>query len=259
MSKLNVRFKAFVAKRRNAMVVLGSLIVFVTFVTNEAIRDNLKDYIDSLHQAQSTFLLQRDHAAILLEIEATNRKEFESEQFQPVAGQSSPSALNLQTQRFQHEATLFGEFGREFMRLGRSFLGLGSLLDNAPGDHFVGSEAATGLIALEQREEDLNREIHRAAGLLQQEGACLEQGNLPSATESSRQLRASFSDIQSKTDDYSNAMDEFSRVQYNAVKSMTDDLDSFYQIVKLTSYVLYVIGWSFALLGKLYGAELIGE
>ncbi len=259
MNYLNVRLLAFVAIRRNAMLVFGSLLVFVTFVTNEAIRDNLKDYLESLQQAQSTFLLQRDHAAILLEIEAANWKEFETEQFLPTAGQPSEKALKLQTQRFRHEAALLTEFKREFMRLGRSFLGLAALLENAPGDHSVGTKTATEIIALEHKEEDLQHEIQKAADLIQQEGTSLQSGNVTSASESSSQIRICFGDIQSKTDEYSNAMDEFSGEQYNAVKLMTDDLDSFYQLVKIVSYVLYVIGWSFALLGKLYGAEVIGE
>ena len=124
MSKVNLGFRVFVTKNRNAMVVLGSLIVFVTFITNEAIRDNLKDYIESLQRAQSNFILQRDHAAILLEVEAGNRKEFETVPLFPVSGESSEKAMAIQKQRFQNEARLFSEFGREFMRLGRSFLDL---------------------------------------------------------------------------------------------------------------------------------------
>lgn len=257
---MRAQFKAFVSRHRNAMVVLGSLLVFGTFIVNEAIRDNLKEYIGSLEQAQSIFVLQRDHAAILIELESANRNDFETEHFvAPADTQPIKRLVDLQSQRCAHEVILFTEFGREYERILRSFISLADLLNKAPVDASYGTKSGTKLVALEHQQEDLLSALRNISQLIQQEGTALQNSDLKTASDLSRQVRAHFNTIQSKTDDFSNAMDNVSHDLYQDVEKVTDNLNSDYDTVTTISYSIYAIGWSFALLGKLYGIEVSPE
>ena len=259
--KLRVKrrgFRAFITEHRSMMVLSGSLLVFTTFLVNEAIRDNLRDYLDSLRQAQSTFVLEQDHVAILTEMEAANRRQFGAAQVLPIAeGESAKRQVELQTMNFQNEATFFEELGREGLRVGRSLLGLGHLLENAPmGNYTDRTRVAASIQALLQKQEDLQSGIQDASALLQRQGASLQKGDVSTAIYLSNEIRSRFTTIASRTDDYSNAMYQFSRIQYNEVSDATEKLDALYNSVKLLSYFLYALGWSLALMGKLYGVEI---
>jgi hypothetical protein len=50
--------RRFVRNHNRLLTFIGAFIVFTTFIVKEAVRDNLKEYTDSIKIAQNMFILR---------------------------------------------------------------------------------------------------------------------------------------------------------------------------------------------------------
>jgi hypothetical protein len=54
-------FRNYVSRHSRLLIFVGALIVFVTFLVKEGLRERLKDLVDSIDTAQSVFVAEREN------------------------------------------------------------------------------------------------------------------------------------------------------------------------------------------------------
>src|SRR5437899_2825534 len=54
-------FRTFVSRHSKLLIFVGALIVFVTYLVKEGLRERLKDLVDSVDKAQSAFVAEREN------------------------------------------------------------------------------------------------------------------------------------------------------------------------------------------------------
>jgi hypothetical protein len=113
-SSVTQRFKTFVNRHSNAMTIIGALIVFVTFVVKEAIGDNLREYVQSLHEAQSVFVLRQDHSVLEREVRGLRQ---EVQALHPAVQQQDRQKL-----QFVRESQDFEQSEKDYIVAGGSFI-----------------------------------------------------------------------------------------------------------------------------------------
>jgi hypothetical protein len=80
-------------KRRRALTIAGALIVFLTFVVKEQIRDSLKDLKDSLAAADTLYTMEQDIRTVELHTFALEEQNSAAQIRQKVAATGNPVAL----------------------------------------------------------------------------------------------------------------------------------------------------------------------
>ena len=66
-------FRNFLRRHSRILTVLGALIVFVTFVVKEGLRDRGKDLLASVESAQTTFVMRSDVEDLRLQLRSLQR------------------------------------------------------------------------------------------------------------------------------------------------------------------------------------------
>ena len=64
----------FLRKHHRSVTLIGAIIVFVTFIVKEALRDHLKDLVDSIENARSVFLIRDGEDALRSQLESINER-----------------------------------------------------------------------------------------------------------------------------------------------------------------------------------------
>jgi uncharacterized membrane protein (DUF485 family) len=243
-SSVTPRFKTFVNKHSNAMTIIGALIVFVTFVVKEAIGDNLREYVQSLHEAQSVFVLRQDHSVLERQLRGL-RQEVQA-LHPPVQEQ------DRQKVRFVRESQDFEESEKDYIAAGGSFIALLRLITDAPH-----SGTESHLLAISQNMDRINADAQKINSLFQSEGSNLQRGNVAEAQKLAQQVDNQLVSFEAETKSLLEVIDNFSKKQFKEVEEKTEELETLSATTAFVSYVLYILGWTIALMGKVSGVETV--
>lgn len=245
-SSVTQRFKTFVNRHSDAMTIVGALIVFVTFVVKEAIGDNLREYVQSLHEAQSVFVLRQDHSVLEREVRGLRQ---EVQALRPAVQQQDRQKL-----QFVRESQDFEQSEKDYIAAGGSFIALLRLITDAPHN---GTE--TRLLAISQNMERIDADAQKINSLFQSEGSFLEKRDMVEAKMLAQQVDEQLVPFGVETKNLLEVIDSFSKDQFKEVEKKTEELETLSATTAFVSYVLYVLGWTIALMGKVSGIETVGS
>jgi hypothetical protein len=236
MKAISVKKKGtFFKKRARLISFAGALVVFLTFMVRDAMKDKLKDLVDASVSARSEFF--RDEQ--LIETPAAfDRVEWALE------------ALRLQLTKDKHvEGTLTAE--QQEWRLTQQRLNRISELEDAilgfmsavpDGDRAKQAAIQSELAHLENRTTALMKEVKEGHELVVDSTA---YGGHTTPDELSRKIKQECEKLMEDALSYSEEVTERKKHELT--------------ICTWASYGLYALGWGLALAGRLFGVEgLVG-
>jgi ABC-type transporter Mla subunit MlaD len=224
------RFRLFLKRHRQSLSLVGALIVFSTFVIKDAIRQDVKDTVDSLQAAEDVFVTRSENQAAAMTL-ASIKAYVEN------LSNKTDSALDYLDDELSgvQEMVLQGK---------RNLDNLKRMIDKLPGTNAplisslhklegnydavfestktVSQGVADGLIRMERRAERIAAVGNQTSDLL--------------------------IEIQTFADKVIETSDEVRKAEERKYRRYT-----------MLSYFLYAIGWSLALFGRLFGMDSMLE
>jgi hypothetical protein len=208
--------------------VLGALIVFVTFVVKEGLRDRGKDLLASVESAQTTFVMRSDVEDLRLQLRSLQRS------IRTTGGES------MEVERYNTiaQAQFWVQHG-----LSASLDNTSRLLQRLPNNQ----RDTAQLKDFRQRLDKL-REAHDAPP------ADLDNPSHISEQEISRQLK-----IGSDLGRLSTQVRIFERQVLEQAERLAEKEEQKYNLYTLLSYGFFSLGWGLALMGKIFDVNIRGD
>jgi hypothetical protein len=229
-------------KRSRLLSLLGAVIVFVTFVANEGLREKLKDSLDSVSEGVSMFLLRADNNLLAGQLEAIRQDTLAPLREKPGAQVSDKQVVDF--------------MGRLHVRLRERMEGINTSLDNASRLLRSMNKADNDLADLQVRFTALNASLGQLETVwLNDVHAEARHEPIPSGdpvkllsfVDASLEAGSLEIDVHRLANRLLTTADGWREVQAKK-----------YDRAKWVSYLLYVTGWGVGLVGTLYGDEATG-
>jgi len=233
-------FRTFVSRHSKLLIFVGALIVFVTYLVKEGLRERLKDLVDSVDKAQSAFVAERENQQLsqrLAEIYRVGIISYDNMHTPaPPPGQPYPITISTIMSHYQ------GAYDTE-QRLENEWNAVDRLLEKMPKDQNREKQLnvlQTQLKAVQKADEDFrNTQSPRSPSELKE--------NLNAAVSLEHQ-----------------AWDTETAIQNFALSILKDSAEikkrdeTYFKIATWSSYLLYCLGWGLGLVGKLFGLDGLG-
>jgi hypothetical protein len=240
-SPLNSGFSQFLARHNRVLILLGQLIVFTTFIVREGVRENLKDFVDSLDSAQGIFMLQRENSAVsthLTEIYRAVSATYTNVLSPPPGGIPQLDLLSVELH--------FQDASDSIQRLKDELGAAQRLLERVP--HSKQEEEALTQFGVRYNEASKH----------------LGEYVLPGSATPMSDLQKSFNSALAIEHEIWNVETELITFMESILRESLDVKakdERYFEIATWSSYGLYTLGWGLALFGKLYdpkGGEFDG-
>jgi hypothetical protein len=211
---------------------LGAIIIFLTFVVKEGLRDHLKDKVEAVANAQSEFLLRMQRVELILGF-AKVGQQFSESQFldKPISPQFY---AEMRGGQMIEQAAHFGAFLELLERLNSK---LKYDAKRSQGIQQLGDRLTQDLVKWKAmvNAQDLADPLPGAAA--------------PGRRYPKTELVAEFAELDGMT--YELYTDIF-----NEANQEREDGEQTLKTYTLFSYALYTLGWALGLAGSLYGFEI---
>lgn len=234
---------SFFQRHGRLLSFVGAFVVFGTFVLKDAVREQLKILVDSISSAQSFYLRQRDMADIQARLSVIDQAlSINYRNVEALRTHKEPLAPPLAdwfyaTDAYNHESTTSLDQMNQLMKV-------------LPYDHALSSRREILIARLSKNKEDDRR--------LASETAYVD--GVPDQDASANRKRAEGHLLEAV------AVSTESAEIADATRTLVKDLlahaevtqakaERRYRICTWVSYVLYTLGWSLALLGRIFSVE----
>jgi len=233
-------FRNYVSRHSRLLIFVGALIVFVTFLVKEGLRERLKDLVDSIDTAQSVFVAERENQQMsqrLAEIYRISVVSYDNmHNPAPQPGEAYPITIATIMSHYQ------GAYDAE-QRLESELNAVDRLLEKLPTDQNRDkklNDLQTQFKAVQKTDEDFrNTPSPRSTSELKE--------NLNSAVSLEHQAWDTETAIQNLS---------LSILKDSAEVKKRDE--TYFKIATWGSYLLYCLGWGLGLIGKLFGLDGLG-
>ena len=225
------------------MTVVGALIIFMTFIAKDAVRDNLKDLLNSVDAAQNINSLHEDNTFIMDELRQIQEQLADSD------GQGP--RLPGTTRQLTYDSREFSRLVQQFRIATVALEGAGRLIELLGPDDTDRAPA----IKVDTLAKDVQRRSITLGALLNTEGKELQAGQFSEAAQTAIEIHDALGSIRGMVDDGSKQIRDISDTVAKEAAAKIDVLRSFNGVATIISYVLYTVGWGLALLGRIYGAD----
>ncbi|HXM22616.1 MAG TPA: hypothetical protein VN948_15270 [Terriglobales bacterium] len=230
------------AKRRRLLPVIGATIVLATFVVKDAWRENLKDLVDSIENAQNVFLIRDDSKAVTSQLRVIEQKIDRIEQVSTLTTKDPFTGIAVNSQMM-----IFRELQDN---IGTDLDNTARLMDKVPGQE-----------ANRNTEEELKKGLVSARESFRQSGVTIARltptitpdGVFPA--EARQAIFDASADLSNKTNDLWTRTHNLSATVLKEAASELQVEERNFTWVKIASYILYVLGWTLTLFGKMFGIE----
>lgn len=234
--------RGFLRRHNRLLSFVGVLIVFITFVVKEGLRERIKDLADSIGTAQNLFLLRNDGTVTARQVESLQAQLAQLEARQDKEAPWVPSTMYLTTITSR-------AYGAK--RCADSIATFVSALPK----HAAYDKR---LKELDDEQQDLKVAVAVAVATdVTPLAAQLGIGAVPTGDQAERRAEAERQINELNTlswkvfTDGQNLADDVLR-DAEGVKKKRED---YYAIYTWASFALYSLGWSLGLIGRLYGKE----
>jgi predicted component of viral defense system (DUF524 family) len=223
-----VRVQRLFKVHSREIFIIGALVVFITFVVKDAVRENLKDLVDSINSAEDAYRNSTESARISKEVVDV---ELQVEEFKRASDPTGPVTLTAVVA------------GKDVAATTESLLrNLENLNEHLPTRKDLQpslSEHKKNLASLVEQLQSIDSSLHGT-------------GEAPTTL---IQLRSIESAIWREYWLYILPTGEKLLAQAESIKERRERN---YKICTIVSYVLYVLGWTLAFVGHLAGLEVPG-
>lgn len=225
-------------KRRRGLAITGALIVFLTFVVKEQIRDYLKDLKDSLAAADGLYTIEQDIRTVELHTFTLEEQNTAAQIRQKVAAAGNPATAQYPREikitiamMKERDALLQNDFKRG-SRLAEKVINKAPLKDPL-------ARMGDALSKFHEATEDKVKETESAA----QDGATLglAQLSLGYLLIADAPVLAAGGEL------------------LGAIKKQEEALETIYSWCGWLAFFLYVFGWRLSLYGSLSGNGVLGD
>jgi hypothetical protein len=242
-------FRAFLRKHNPWLPFLGTMVVFVTFIVNDALREEATNLADSIDQARTSFATRMDIVAVMNHLDE-DRRTIE-EILNKVEGRTD--ALEAKKDRALWEISQDIEMEEpSYDRHVVIFANAVELLEKLPFDRQLDERRWS----LRKRLDNLGKLVsdmkHRRL-VLHYDGDGIEAQAIWTAIEADHHLI----DGEDHADGLNTgaAIDKFAEMVLTRAQLIGSDADSKRKLWKHLSYGLYPLGLLLGLLGKVYGEK----
>lgn len=222
------RFKIFFVKHRRLMTFTGALIVFVTFVVKDGLREQLKDLVSSIDSAENVFAIRNDTATTATWLQRLQ------EQVDWIAEKIKLKGTSYSGDMVERMHSSFEITNEMHESLAVSLDNISQLLEKVPG---------------QQQNEKKHKEIEdRLRDLREQREALL--------TIFTREPMSILWKIAPLLNETEKASDDTRQLAKDVLAEAAKERKQREKIVNVTtwtSYVLYILGWGLGLAGRVYG------
>ena len=224
--------RSFVRRYKWVTTLLGALLVFITFYVKDLKREELKDFVDSLSSAETSYLIRSD-------IQSINDRLSRTFDIKPEKG--SLDAANLDS-------------GAWVVNMNGTLSNLDTLLDAEGDDADPAQEPSSSALRkrLKELADQYNARIDSIAALPDAPAGMKDVAPSSIAVELMRGIARTIDDAKNLSDEIRSFKDEV----FKKANKLEEDKTKAYHRFTVLSTVLYSTGWLIGLLGQFLGAEL---
>jgi hypothetical protein len=222
--------------------VIGATIVLATFIVKDAWRENLKDLVDSIENAQNVFLIRDDSKAVTFQLRVIEQKIDHIEQVSTLTTKDPFTAIAVNSQMM-----IFRELQDN---IETDLDNTTRLMEKVPGQE-----------ANRKTVEELKKRLVIARDSFRQSGVTIAR-LIPTVTpdgvfpgQARQAIFDTSVDLSNKTNDLWTRTHNLSATVLNEAASELQVEEKHFRWVKIASYILYVLGWTLTLFGKVFGIE----
>lgn len=244
-------FIGWIARHRQFLTFLGALVVFGTFIVKDALREQLKDSVDAVQNAENAFLMRMDLSRMANELvllsndltglrfgyqarlNATDKVKIRTAS----GGYASPAPPNMPDGRLLETV---GIMERSCGQLKESLDGSARLLESTP-------KSIQSMLFPRIQQVDLR--MRNLMNDLADTRSHLIQGSHP---DTPWKFAGPLTQIESEVHDIEKMTLDYARDAQQANEGR-------YKIYTWMSYFLYAFGWGLGLIGRLLGVEVGSE
>jgi hypothetical protein len=225
--------RTFLKRHHRIIIIIGAFIVFLTFVTKDAIRDQLKEETDSLQSAETLYLSWIRNNDLLVSLDDIETRIGNLQESVEKTSIPNATAKNRQTVEFVHR------INRVTKGLRSLHTALSPLIDKVPAYRQEYETLDKGLIEMEARQDEVSNEIQKSedANRTEEEHIAL--------------LNRAFKGM--GTSDVYSKVNEFPPKLIATFFEKKERKEKLYKNCTWLSYILYTVGWGLALIGRLAG------
>lgn len=227
------RVKVFFVQHRRLLTFAGALIVFVTFIVKDGLREQLKDLVSSIDSAESVFAIRNDTATTAMWLQRLQEQvDWIAEKIK-LKGTSYSGDM---VERLHSSLEIINEVHES---LAVSLDNISQLLEKVPGQQ----QSEKKHKELEERLKDLREQRDALLLIFGREPMSILWKIAPLLNETQK------------------ASDDTRQLAKDVLAEATKKRKAREKIVNTTtwaSYVLYTLGWGLGLAGRVYGAGDLG-
>ncbi len=225
---------------KRTLSIVGVGIVLATFVVKDAVREDLKDFVDDLDNASGVFAIRGDFNTIAFQLRVMEQKIDHVEQLT-----ASPTKDPFTLLAVNQQAMII----REWLDAAEITIdNVARLSERLSSDRIA--FYAQSLMTLRGQLQDA-RVAFRAAGVAAARAA--SRGNpdgTPALQDRDEILRAN-TEVQDRTTALVTATANLSKVIREEAENLKSQKEHHYKVLTIVSYVLFGLGWALALIGRL--------
>lgn len=258
--------RVFLANHNRTITFIGALIVFTTFIVKEAIGDNIKDLLGDVETAHNVYEIRHDTANLAAQLrvlqEGLQARNTSVESVGIVSQHATnANAYDQAVRDFEKAASQYVSDVSRYIQAARD-------LENAANSADYGSELMSNIwhdvndprlksyvAGVDDRLQEIDRLGLGIDGLLKKEEAALHKLDVRPARSIGVQAESSLANFESRIRELVSDLNTHNEGTLAKAEDQRDKLESTYESTLMISYILYCIGWGFALIGRLYGAE----
>lgn len=233
----------FVKHHSRALSIIGALIVFITFVVKDAVRDHVKEIVDSLQSAEGVFLIRADTASVAYAMSGISERVDQIWDATPDRAEYIKTNDSSRIEAFS-DLQKYSQ-GIELLKVNLDRVS--RLVHSVPKSK--GSDVRTNeLETFVNRFRKVNQDEKILDTKLQSDPAI---GFEEAAEE--------FSTLGNDYEDLGIDLDDFSERILKEFEEVKESEERFYNVCTWVSYFLYAIGWGMTFAGKLFNVEISGS
>jgi DNA-binding transcriptional MerR regulator len=226
----DVLIKDFVVRHHRTLTFIGALVVFVTFVVKDGLREQLKDLVSSISTAESVFAIRNDTSTTTMWLQRLQ------EQVDWVAEKIKLKGTSFSGDMVEKLHSSLEITNEMHESLGVSLENISTLIEKVPGQ----LQHKKQYEELEVKLKELREKHDALLQVFTREPMAITWTIAPLLSET----QAASDDTRSLAKDVLSAATGARKRREAVVNAAT-----------WLSYLLYTLGWGLSLVGRLYGAE----